>query len=124
MSIEPICDFCGASDKFRCKTVMAAAGCESYREQNRIRESIERPHALTQHGTVSGRVSHTKPNMESQPKAGQEISITVQGPNGPITVMECGTKILVKRDDDQIAVDPDEAVEMVAALKQIIQFRK
>jgi len=116
MSIEPTCDFCNASDKFRCKTTNDAAGCESYRKQNRIRASIG--------GTVSGRVSHTEPNMESQPKAGQEISITVQGLHGPITVMECGTKILVQRDGESIAVDPDEAAQMMTALNQILKLRK
>lgn len=32
MSIEPTCDYCGYSDKFRCKTQVAASSCTQYKE--------------------------------------------------------------------------------------------
>lgn len=30
MSIEPTCDFCGTSDKFRCRSLADAQGCSSF----------------------------------------------------------------------------------------------
>lgn len=36
MSIEPTCNFCNASDKFRCKTLEEAERCSTYQEKQRI----------------------------------------------------------------------------------------
>jgi len=38
MSIEPTCDFCGYSDKHRCKTQAQAEGCDQYRKEHLTRD--------------------------------------------------------------------------------------
>lgn len=97
MSIEPTCDFCGTSDKFRCKTTMDASGCESYREKNRIMASMQKP-ALT----------------------GKEVSMTIVSPKGLTVVREYGDEILVEREGRTLSFEPSEALEMIDALKTIL----
>lgn len=36
MSVEPTCDFCGASDKLRCKAAHEALGCSYYKDGARL----------------------------------------------------------------------------------------
>lgn len=40
MSIEPTCQFCGASDKFRCKNLEEATSCTSY-EKHKPKPKID-----------------------------------------------------------------------------------
>lgn len=41
MSIEPTCDFCGASDKSRCKSATEAIGCNQFHKNKLIREETD-----------------------------------------------------------------------------------
>lgn len=38
MSVEPTCDFCGYSDKLRCRTREQAEGCDQYQKDKMIRD--------------------------------------------------------------------------------------
>lgn len=108
MSIEPTCDYCGYSDKFRCKSEAAAAGCEQYREKNRIM-------AQFQEGKRGG----------APDPLPISISVTIEGPRGPITVKEVGETIAVNRVGEEPAYFEESEVEaMIAVLGDILQSRK
>ena len=42
MSIEPACNFCGASDKYRCKTQEKANQCSSYINQQQSLDEVRK----------------------------------------------------------------------------------
>lgn len=38
--MEPVCDYCGASDKFRCKDLVSASKCLTFNSISRVETSV------------------------------------------------------------------------------------
>lgn len=107
MSTEPTCEFCGASDKFRCKTQEQADECNS-----------SEPVTVTRILAPQSRCITTPlPYFKAE-------TLTVDGPNGKLSVSTMPDRsISVKREDDGVVVlklHPDEAETMIAMLGDIL----